>query len=246
MTHSLPTSIVQLRDAIEKFGVKSPQQAKELLEDFEISKADATAWQDFEHPATDGYGRKLILQGDRYELMVMSWVPGDFSAIHDHGSTQWGAVKFLGDALHRTFEISKDNALVTTSEEMISQGSVNAVDHALIHQMGNVGGERFCSIHLYGCFEKTPVITGDARIFDLFERKIQFTDGGVFFCLPESDIKRRIEGVTADDSTLITHHRLMLDRLQRATQQAALSTSLRARIEQLEDEIRRLTSSVKA
>ncbi|MBK8652429.1 MAG: hypothetical protein IPN20_00430 [Haliscomenobacter sp.] len=50
-----------------------------------------TPWADFDHPDADSYGRKMAYKGPNFEIMVMSWKPGDFSSIHDHGHTQWGS-----------------------------------------------------------------------------------------------------------------------------------------------------------
>lgn len=69
----------------------------------------------------------------------MSWVPGDFSAIHDHGAAQWGAVKSFGEAEHAVF-IQQNGTLRTCSRQSCSrqsfpEGSVFPVSHDFIHQM---------------------------------------------------------------------------------------------------------------
>lgn len=217
MTHvsDLPKSVQNLVSSIEKHGVQSPKEAKNILSDSCIGVEDVNRWADYDHPLVDGYGRKLVVQGDHYELMVMSWMPGDYSAIHDHGSTQWGAVLFFGTADHAIYRY-QDEKLETVLRSPNHAGDINEVSHSLIHQMGNPGKEPFLSVHLYGCLDKCSSITGDARIFDLLERKIQFTDGGVFYCLPESQINRRIDGPSGDLETTLTHHKQMLSIINRS------------------------------
>jgi hypothetical protein len=105
------------------------------------------------HPPGDSYGRKLIARGPHFELMLMSWMPGDCSAIHDHGRAEWGAVRYFGATDHIVFDLRFN--LLSIRESM------------------RVGYDDICSV--------------DA---DLFEDRIQRTDGGVFFCLPERDIVR--------------------------------------------------------
>lgn len=68
-------------------------------------------------------------------------------------------------------------------------------------------------MRLYGSYDHNGEITGNARIFDVYEDKIQFTSGGVFFCLPESDINGREAGVEADYPTYLRHHAEMLKRI---------------------------------
>ena len=76
----------------------------------------------------------------------------------------------------------------------------------LIHQMGNIGQAPYLTLHLYGCEECTGGITHDARIFDLDEQAIQFTNGGVFFALPEAAVTRRQSGLRGDFPTTLRHN----------------------------------------
>lgn len=211
----LPASIQQLLLLVEENkGNMDPGKAKELVLQARITFEDVAPWADFSHSLMDSYGRKLIYQGDCFELMLMSWVPGDVSAIHDHGTAQWGAVKSFGEAEHAVF-VQEGKILRTCSRQAFPAGSVNAVTHDLIHQMGNVEATPFCSLHLYGTYDSQPTVTGDARIFDLWEKRIQYTDGGVFFCLPESQISHRGNEVYADYPTTLRHHAEMLKRIIR-------------------------------
>ncbi len=210
----LPPSIERLCRLIGNENEISPELAESCLRRAEIEPEDLAPWTDFEHPVSDSYGRKLVYDGGFFEVMVMSWVAGDFSAIHDHGSAQWGAVRCFGRAEHAIFSLD-DNLLTTRCRTPVEPDEINAVDHALIHQLGNLDQPPFCSLHVYGSYDHGGEITGDARIFDLFEGKVQLTDGGVFFCLPETDIKNRQDGPEADLPTTLRHHQDMLSRIQR-------------------------------
>ena len=211
---SYPKSLQGLiRDLEQSADFLTPARAKDILLRTNISPQDLLPWADFNHPVTDSYGRKLLFQGKNFEIMVMSWLPGDFSAIHDHGSAQWGAVQCFGTADHYVYSFT-EGILTTAKSSPYHFGMVHAVDRSLIHQMGNPGNKPFLSLHVYGCQEISDSITANARVFDLLEGSIQFTDGGVFFCLPESQINRCIKGLQADRETLRRHHNLMCDRIK--------------------------------
>jgi len=141
-------------------------------------------------------------------------MPGDFSAIHDHGSTEWGAVQCFGAAEHYIYNFTK-GVLKTLEPAHYTPGTIRAVDRNLIHQMGNSGDKPFLSLHVYGCDGASGTITGNARIFDLLEGSIQYTDGGVFFCLPEHQINKRKQRIQADRETTLRHHYQMSDRIRR-------------------------------
>ena len=211
----LPPSIRQLIESIESAKTPlTPAHASQLLRDAQVQPEDVLPWSKFGHGPRDCYGRNIVYHGGFFEIMVMSWVPGDFSSIHDHGTAQWGAVQSMGCAEHAVFCLA-ENKLTTKCRNTVFAGEVNGVDHDLIHQMGNLNEAPFCSLHLYGSYNHFGQITGDSRTFDLFENTVQFTTDGAFFCLPESQISGRQDGVEADYPTTMRHHLEMLKRIHR-------------------------------
>ena len=202
---------------LETRSIRSAGQAAELIRLANLTPQDLHPWQEFDHPVVNSYGRKLVYQGRSFELMVMSWLPGDFSEIHDHGQAQWGAVQIFGPAQHLTFEL-RGSLLKQISSEVVQPGTILGVSHELIHQMGNRGNERFLSLHLYGTVEPSERITGGARIYDVGEGCIKQTDGGVFFALAEEQILSRQPGLKTDHQVLAWHRARLNDRLQRIRQ----------------------------
>lgn len=213
---SLPTAVQDLIRAIEAEESFTPSMAKRLLEESSITPQDLAQWVDFDHPDADSYGRKLVYDGGCFELMAMSWVDGDMAAIHDHGYTQWGAVKLFGEAEHAIFKM-RDGRLTTAERKVFQAGDVVSVAHDLIHQMGNVGAAPFLSLHLYGCYGRDGDITADARLYELNEGNIQRTSGGVFFDLPDDSVSAREPGLEADFPTRLRHNVELLKRMMRAS-----------------------------
>ena len=198
----LPPRVRSLIEAVEQHDHLTPTLARRLLVASGITAEDLSSWSDFDHPAADSYGRKLVHDGGFFELMVMSWVDGDMAAIHDHGYTQWGAVMLLGPAEHAIFKV-EDGVMYTCERKVFEAGDVVAVGHDLIHQMGNVGQEPYLTLHLYGCYERQGEVTADARLYALDEGAVQITSGGVFFGLPEECVSRREQSPEADFPTLL-------------------------------------------
>ena len=220
----LPDSLQGLIFLLSQTTHLTSERVVQYLRQAKINQADLMPWATFAHPITDCYGRQLVYDGGYFEIMVMSWMPGDVSAIHDHGQAQWGAVQCFGQAIHTVYELS-DRQLHTTAEISLLPSQIVEVNHDLIHQMSNYSQERLLSLHVYGCYDFNDCITGDARIFDLLEGKIQHTNGGVFFCLPETEISRRGQDIEADRSTTLRHHRQMGDRILRILKNAPHSHS---------------------
>ncbi len=213
MNTELPKGIKEAISKIENAKTLNPEVAKDVLESVEISEEDLMPWADYEHSKEDCYGRVMVYDGGFYELMVMSWNVGDMSAIHDHGFTEWGAVKLFGNAEHAVFQIDENNKMSTVERKFHEPNTVLPVGHDLIHQMGNVGFPKYLTLHLYGCEGRNALVTGDSKLYDFNENNIQFTNGGVFFGLPENEITGRKPAPTPDFPTLARFKVEYLNRL---------------------------------
>jgi predicted metal-dependent enzyme (double-stranded beta helix superfamily)/SAM-dependent methyltransferase len=198
---TLPESLKKIVNQLETANKLSPSHIEKVVRKANVKPDDLDEWSDFDHPSKDGYGRKLIASGDNYEVMVMSWKPGDFSAIHDHGYTMWGAVQIFGQAEHATFQI-EGNEIVTQARWETEYGDTVPVTHELIHQMGNTSSDKsFVSLHVYGTKEPVSSVTGEARIFIPEESSIQRVNGGVFFGLGGDEVVRTEPGPVSADFT---------------------------------------------
>ncbi len=209
----LPASLARIARELEDKRSLSPSGMRRLVLDSGVQEADIQPWADYDHPVADGYGRRLIYQGPHFEIMAMSWKPGDFSAIHDHGHTQWGCVQVFGPAEHATFRM--DNHEVTTlARWQMKAGEAIGVHHDLLHQMGNATDAPFMSLHVYGEPEGVDNVTGDARVLDLVASQIQYVDGGVFYHLPKTSINSTSPAPPADFPTRLRHITEVIRRLR--------------------------------
>ncbi len=222
----LPVEVCEILEKIETGGELTPKRAAEILSESSVTADSLTEFHGFDHPVEDCYGRKMIYAADNFELMLMSWNPGDFSAIHDHGYTQWGAVKLFGEAQHNIYTV-KQNEISFGRKEILTNGSTVGVNHSLIHQMGNPTSNRFVSLHLYGCQENRVVVTADTKIYELENRVIKHTTGGAFFNLPENEVYDYERCPIPDNETLIYHCGLLLEYYNRQNNESAREKSRR-------------------
>jgi len=211
----LPASLHYIVEHLQDLRDLRPCQVRRIVMDANVQPTDLAPWGDFDHPVGDSYGRQLVYRGDHFEIMVMSWRPGDYSAIHDHGHTQWGAVQIFGPAEHATFRL-EDGYISTLARWTVEVRDVVGVGHSLIHQMGNATKDTFfLTLHVYGTREDLDSITGDARIFDLENGSVQRVDGGVFYALPAAEVKSVEHGIAGDFPTRFRHMVELVRRLRR-------------------------------
>ncbi|MGF1577949.1 MAG: methyltransferase domain-containing protein [Gemmataceae bacterium] len=198
----LPPSLLRLVQRLSELHKASSKEVKEIVTECNVQQEDLLAWSNFDHSSEDSYGRQMAYDGGHFEIMVMSWLPGDYSAIHDHGYTEWGAVQVFGPAEHAVFVLTSDT-IMTLSRTRLTPGRVLAVGNELIHQMGNPTNQRFLSLHVYGATSRPNAVTADSRVIDVTSREVQWTDGGVFYSLPRELVKKRAPGPESDYYTWV-------------------------------------------
>ena len=211
----LPPSLRHIAKTLNRARHLRPADMRKVVLEAQVTAEDLAPLSDLDHSPADSYGRKLVYKGGHFEIMVMSWQPGDFSTIHDHGYTQWGAVQVFGPAEHATFRL-EDDRIYTLARWQMKPGEVIGVSHSLLHQMGNPSPDTpFLTLHVYGEPEDVDNVTGDARVIDLENETIQRVDGGVFFALPPEAIKRVEPGPRGDFPTRLRHLIELVRRLRR-------------------------------
>ncbi len=162
------------------------KKAAELVEQANITAGDLQPWADYMHPVKEGYGRNLAYHTDKFEIMIMTWNPGDFSSVHNHGYTQWGAVQVFGNVMHQVYANTGEKFSLT-KKEILPYGSITKVNNALIHQMGNVTTKPYLTLHIYGANEPHQTVTADMKIYELETGLIRETQGGAFFNLSDEE-----------------------------------------------------------
>jgi len=207
---TLPLALVKLIETLESKKDFKPSEIVRIIKNAELNETDLTDWSDFDHDKKDGYGRKLIHAAENFEIMIMSWAPGDFSAIHNHGYTKWGAVQSFGELEHTSFQFENDR-ITTLLKEHLDNGQVLSVNQGLIHQMGNSTDKNILSLHVYGTPENCQEVTADSQLFEIGKGEIQYTNAGVFYDLKNNSINKREKGLLTDRLTEIGHYTHLLN-----------------------------------
>jgi predicted metal-dependent enzyme (double-stranded beta helix superfamily) len=210
----------RLKELIEQDKEMSLVKAEQYLRQAQLEIADLMPYADFDHPVEDGYGRKMVVDSEHFEIMVMTWNPGDFSAVHDHGYTTWGAVQVFGNVMHHTFSMSKD-LFRLTRKEILPEGAIVKVNNALIHQMGNVTSSPYLTVHLYGNSQRHGNITADSRIFEMESALIKHTTGGAFFNLPNEAVYEIEKMPEIEHATMVHQLSLLIQYYQRFDEEKA-------------------------
>jgi len=225
--------VQSLAENFKKERKLSPLRAAEIVAAANVTIEDLEPYAAYDHPVEDCYGRKLVVDNGSYEVMVMSWNPGHYSSIHNHGYTQWGVVQAFGNTHHMIYHV-KDNELRFSRKEMLTPGGIVKVNNQFIHQMGNATTERYMTLHVYGCNDRDELITADAKNFDLEYDRISHTTGGAFFNLPEDQIYDFEPGPKPTTEVFLHHANLLLNYYDRQPATAEIQQKQRYVLNKLE------------
>lgn len=97
------------------------------------------------------YARHRVLRNEFVELLVLCWLPGQRTPIHDHNGS-YGAVRvFEGVMWETSFALNETQELYYLSAREWSKGEVTGADVPDIHQLGNpeCSGQPLVTLHLY-------------------------------------------------------------------------------------------------
>jgi len=84
-------------------------------------------------------------QTDEYEIWLLSWLPGQQTGFHDHGSSAGAFAVTLGSLSERGVRAGRPQA----SARSIAPGVVRAFGPSYLHDVRNDGPDPAVSIHAY-------------------------------------------------------------------------------------------------
>ncbi len=97
------------------------------------------------------YHRQRIVLREAYELLVMTWLPGQSSVPHDHGGSICALRVVQGTAQERTYELGDDGLVRPCFHAHYPTGQLVAGDDAAIHSVHNASadGATLVTVHVY-------------------------------------------------------------------------------------------------
>ncbi len=185
MTNEFNPPVRQLIRAIQNAGHMDNRLIKDIIEVHQLTGNDFVTYATFNHPCHESYGRRVIYDNGNFKIMLMSWAPGDFTAIHNHGYTEWGCVLFFGEATHRMYNFD-GNELTLKQKDTFFEGHSAPVCGDLIHIMGNSGKTGFTTLHIYGSNNKESDVSEGSTVFLPELGKMATTMGSAYLNLDKS------------------------------------------------------------
>ena len=151
----------------------------DIVQANKLASKDIAPFMTFDHENTQSYGRKLIYDNGNFKILLMSWIPGDCTAIHDHGNLEWGCEHFFNEATHRTYKI--ENGELKIAEKDNSQtDQIASVSGDLIHLLCNLDTEKIATLHIYGSNTRSNKIAEGTKVYIPELKKVLTTMGSAY------------------------------------------------------------------
>lgn len=105
--------------------------------------------------ADDGYHRNIIKITEHYEMVAVSWKPGQYTPIHDHKGSDCVFLIVDGVSTETTYQLNSSGYAVPENVRLYQPGEVCAAEDQDIHRVSNETAENLINLHIY-----IPPLTG--------------------------------------------------------------------------------------
>jgi predicted metal-dependent enzyme (double-stranded beta helix superfamily) len=181
----------------------------DILKNSNLKAEDFIKYNNFDHPTSLSYGRNKIYEGKNFSVFLMSWAKDDYTAIHSHGHSNWGAVYLFGGINHRLYQISNQK-LILAEKSQVRAGTLVPVEGNLIHAMGNLDSRPLMSLHIYGSNNSIAIANDNSSVFELEKKQTRITNGAAYINIENELCKQTLEGIETNMETLTDYLQTIL------------------------------------
>lgn len=206
MKNNLPSRLKKIISYINVCENISSSLVADVLSIIKLSAYDFIPFANFAHPDSESYGRNLIFESEKFKILLMSWRPGDYTAIHNHEHTEWGCIHFFGNTAHRLYEI-KNGCMKLMRNDSFEKRRTVTVNSELIHLMGNSGTENFMTLHFYE--SGAHKIKNNAKIYIPEQKKMVTTSGSAYINMKKELILSEEQLCKIEPETLRDYFKLV-------------------------------------
>lgn len=141
-------------------GATRPLTAEEMLawaRGLDLASLDLAAYRKFQEKC---YKRNTVLLNEHMELVVICWLPGQASAVHDHGRSNCLYVVHEGSMQEEIFRIGPDGKPLLERTRLFTKGGITLAGSSDVHRILNPTRQELVTVHVY-----SPPLDETARMF---------------------------------------------------------------------------------
>ena len=140
------TTVTELIDWLQRHDERIDLAELQARLDDDALNIDAFA--DYVRFDAERYARNLVAHGPQFYALLLCWLPGQASPIHDHRGAACGVRVIQGTATETSFRLQGDR-LVEDSVTTLRAGEVCGSFDDDIHEIRNNGSDNLVTLHVY-------------------------------------------------------------------------------------------------
>ncbi|MCH2637887.1 MAG: cysteine dioxygenase family protein, partial [Candidatus Thalassarchaeum sp.] len=102
-----------------------------------------------------GYQRNIIKRTEHYEMVAITWRPGQATPIHDHDGSDCAFLIVEGTSTETIYETDDNGRAVPSAVRDYAPGEICAAEEPDIHRISNDTDGNLINLHVY-----TPPLSG--------------------------------------------------------------------------------------
>jgi uncharacterized NAD(P)/FAD-binding protein YdhS/predicted metal-dependent enzyme (double-stranded beta helix superfamily) len=122
--------------------------ARELLVQACLSENEVARYVE---PRPASYARRSVTRREFYELLVLTWMPGQGSVAHDHSGSLCGLKVVQGSLTEQVYASGPDGQVRPTTLSHLEAGEITIDPGVVVHSLANPAGsgQMLVTVHLY-------------------------------------------------------------------------------------------------
>lgn len=121
---------------------------RKLLTEADLSEGEVGPYVDV--PGAS-YARRTVVRRENYEMLVLTWAPGQASPAHDHSGSLCGLKVVRGELTEQFFEAMPGGYVRPTTASHLGTGNITLDPGVVVHALGNrpEATETLVTVHVY-------------------------------------------------------------------------------------------------
>jgi uncharacterized NAD(P)/FAD-binding protein YdhS len=139
----------ELTRNLDAMGARlSPLDIVSAVEKTPLTPADVAK---FVRPSLQSYNRAPVVVREHYEMLILTWRPGQGSAPHEHSGSVCVVRVVQGQAAEGNYSIASDGYVDLEYEELVRSGEITSLHDAGVHVIRNAStdNETLVTLHVY-------------------------------------------------------------------------------------------------
>jgi uncharacterized NAD(P)/FAD-binding protein YdhS/predicted metal-dependent enzyme (double-stranded beta helix superfamily) len=122
--------------------------ARQLLTQSNLSGQEVAR---FVEQRSGTYARRCVARRESYELLVLTWAPGQGSVAHDHSGSLCGLKVVQGSVTEQLYACGPDGQVRATTSSQLSAGQITVDPGVIVHSLttSENSGQLLVTVHIY-------------------------------------------------------------------------------------------------